>query len=93
MATARPCLTCQRPTRNGSRCPTCESQRQAKRNASRAHYKGEWQAISRAAREAQPWCSVCGATTDLTTDHITAASLADGVMVLCRKHNSSKGAR
>lgn len=48
------------------------------------------------ARLAQPFCAECGTagTPDnpLTVDHVMPRSLAAGVRVLCRRHNSSKGA-
>lgn len=55
-----------------TRCPRHEAVWQARRNADparRARYGGSWNAESRAVRKAQPWCSSCGATTDLTVDH------------------------
>ena len=55
--------------------------------------------LSAAAIQAQPWCSACGATTDLTADHLdplskggVAVTLAD-VRVLCRSCNSRRGNR
>ena len=52
-----------------------------------------WRRLSRAAREAQPWCSFCGSTFDLTLDHVVAGKGAGGYLVLCRSCNSSKGTR
>lgn len=90
---ARPCLGCSKPTRNGSRCHTCEQARQRTRNANRQHYKGNWQKLSREARQAQPWCTYCGATTDLTLDHVTPRSTVDGLVVACRSCNARKSNR
>jgi excisionase family DNA binding protein len=60
-------------------------------------YGASWQRLSKLAR--QPWCTVCGSTTDLVADHIDPATrgrrpltLAD-VQVLCRRCNGSKGSR
>jgi len=52
-----------------------------------------WKRLSRAARKAQPWCSFCGSTFDLTLDHVVAGKGAGGYLVLCRSCNSSKGNR
>ena len=65
-------------TRNG-RCDDCRRRQQNARNSrpARAIYSGDWPAISRAAREAQPWCGKCYTDRDLTLDH-------GGAGVLCR---------
>lgn len=83
--TLRPCLDCGKPTpmRPGIyRCPTHEATRQQTRNLVRTQYRGPWRTLSRAARAAQPWCTRCGTTTDLTLDHETGT-------VECRPCNSS----
>ena len=83
MRPQRPCLTCGTLTRNpGSRCRPCEQAHQRTRNQTRTQYTGTWQATSRRARKAQPWCSICGATSDLTLDH-------EHGQVECRSCNSS----
>lgn len=87
------CLGCNKLTRN-SRCAECQATQdraRESRRGKREHYDAEWRRISKAAIAAQPWCSICGSTEDLTTDHIKARSLEAGVRVLCRSHNSSKG--
>jgi hypothetical protein len=43
-------------------------------------------------------CKVCGSTRDLTVDHVIPLSRGgenslENMQILCRKHNSSKGAR
>jgi len=93
----RPCLTdgCTDLT-HGTYCAT---HTQAKRKTSDARrgtrpwYAGAWQKLAKEAIQKQPWCTYCGATTDLTVDHVTPRSLVDGVQVLCRSCNSSKGRR
>lgn len=65
---ARPCLDCGRLA-TATRCVFCEAKRQRQRNASRPQYAGAWDRVSRQARRAQPWCSVCGATEKLSLDH------------------------
>jgi hypothetical protein len=93
----RPCLTCGQPTASGSRCPTCEADRQRRRNARRPQYRGNWPKVSRAAIvahvAAHGWvCPGYGvsahASTDLTADHQHDHSVA----VLCRSCNGRRGA-
>jgi 5-methylcytosine-specific restriction protein A len=88
MALARRCLRCQRRTRNGSRCERCST-------TTARGYGAEHQRRARAAIAAQPWCSNCGATTDLTADHITPIAVGGDPLgplrVLCRRCNSSRG--
>ena len=68
-------------------------------HAQRLRSTTAWQAASAATIARQPWCSICGATTDLTADHITPLSAGGhpyhpaNLRTLCRRHNSSKGAR
>lgn len=84
----RPCLACGRLS-DRSYCPSHRIERKAVRNADRP--------IARAVVAASPVCARCGATEDLTADHVVA--LARGGSnhglrrVLCRSCNSSKGAR
>jgi hypothetical protein len=75
-----PCLDCHRLSPS-HRCPTCQKDRDRRRNARRLQYKGTWEVTSRKARKAQPWCTRCGATTDLTLDHESGT-------VECRSCNS-----
>lgn len=86
-------------TTNATRCPACEAKHQAGRNASRPHYGGAWQRISKRAIAAEPWCHTTPTcphpdagtpANPLTCDHIKARSLSAGVTVLCRRCNSSK---
>lgn len=82
--TLRHCLDCQILTRSTtSRCGPCQRNREKTRNAARKDlYGGTWYATSRRARKNQPWCSVCGAETQLTLDH-------ERWQVECRSCNSS----
>ena len=66
----------------GPRCPAHEAMHQRVRNQRRTQYAGAWYAISRRARKAQPWCTICGTTTDLTLDH-------EHGQVECKSCNSS----
>lgn len=64
------CLECDaRHSEPGPRCRPHELAYQRVRNASRPQYAGTWRATSKAARKAQPWCSVCGTPYRLTLDH------------------------
>lgn len=94
------CPTCRRVT-DTSPCRECKRAANRRRGApSTRGYGPEWAALSRRARRLQPWCAACGATDDLTVDHLVPLAqtgtavrptLAD-VQVLCRSCNSSKGA-
>lgn len=98
--TARPCITCGVPTPMGTHCPGCTPARTHTLSASRRGYGAAWQRLSKRARRAQPFCSDCGGTADLTTDHSTQAwhryaaglpvRLAD-VAVVCRSCNGKRG--
>lgn len=86
----RPCLTCGTPSPAGGGCP-----RHPRPGATARGYTSQWQRTSRAAIAAHPWCTHCGATHDLTTDHITpkrhgGTDHADNLQVLCRRCNSAK---
>ena len=102
--TLRPCLTCGEPT-EGSRCDECapahaRTHRTVKRSARDRGYDAAWDALSKRARRLQPFCSDCGTTEDLTTDHSPAAwqRRAEGppirlrdVDVVCRSDNARRG--
>jgi 5-methylcytosine-specific restriction protein A len=96
MMLPRPCVDCGVVVR-ATRCLTCARVLDRKRPSRLDRgYDAEWRKLSKAARAAQPWCSICKSTKDLTADHIQA--LADGglsvwsnIQVLCRKCNSRKG--
>ena len=92
----RPCVVCGELTRE-ARC----SLHTTKASSAARGYDAAWFRLSARARRAQPFCSVCGATEDLTCDHSPEAwkrkerglaiRLCD-VDVLCRSCNSRKGA-
>ena len=86
---ARPCLTCGQLTRGSSRCATC------RQTTAGRGYGSAWQQRSRALIARMPWCLWCGATRDLTVDHIVPLSQggsneSDNLRVLCRKCNSRR---
>lgn len=84
----------------GSYCADCERRRQAQRNAQpkRKAYKAK----AYTAVPLDGTCACCGATEDLTRDHVVPL-VFDGVgyarhggarvVIMCRGCNSSKGAR
>ena len=92
----KPCLTCGVPSEE-SWCPA----HKPLRKRPNGRYSYAWRKASREARQAQPFCSVAGCnSSDLTADHVIpmargGAKVPDAslIVVLCRKHNSSKGAR
>jgi hypothetical protein len=80
----RPCLEpgCPRLTR-GTRCQLHTRSHDLVRQARRGdRYLGDWPAISKAQREAIPYCENCGSTEDLTADHYRG-----GTRTLCRSCN------
>ena len=79
--TLRPCLECGRPSAE-SRCPECApvKKREQARGApdfkappAARGYDEVWRKLSTRARRMQPFCSECGATTDLQCDHSAEA--------------------
>lgn len=70
MTRPRPCIECGLISRNGTRCVGCYRAYHRRRNHARVSlYGGTHQATSKAARKAQPWCSVCGSGQRLSWDH------------------------
>ena len=92
------CLDCGQPS-DGPRC--AEHTTDPKASAADRGYDAAWQRLSRRARKLQPFCTVCGTTDDLQTDHTPeawarkaagkAVRLCD-VDVLCGHHNRQAGA-
>lgn len=98
-----PCLDCRALSRNGSRCTRCQAVADAQRDqqrgsASSRGYGARWRSLARAAMAAHPYCAGCGATSDLTVDHVVPIARGgtptpENLQVLCRSCNSAKGAR
>ncbi len=86
MTVLRACLDCGAPSPN-TRCALHAQARQRIRTANRQ--------TARDVIAAQPWCSDCGSTRDLTADHVRPLALggsnAGAQRVLCRRCNSSRG--
>lgn len=95
----KPCIICGTPS-DGPRCDDHRIRRDPK-PADHVHANlGRWKALSAKARRLQGWCTWCGATTDLTTDHIIPFSICpalahciDNCQVLCRTCNGKRGNR
>ena len=94
----RPCISCNTLIPSGSRCEDCRllKVRQRERHRPSRHVRGygnEWARTSKALREAQPWCSNCGSTANLSVDHVKPGSMEHGLRVLCRRCHARIGAR
>lgn len=97
--TLRPCVVCGEPT-GSTRCSAHTVSRR-KTNASARGYDTAWRKLSERARRLQPFCTDCGSTEDLQTDHSPQAwqrkaeghaiRLAD-VEVVCGPCNRTRGA-
>jgi 5-methylcytosine-specific restriction endonuclease McrA len=99
----KPCLACGEPS-EGSRCDEHraeqENARESRRNVEHPAYgnRTRWKNASRRARAAQPWCLDCGATSNLSVDHIIPfrerpdlAYAQDNLAIRCRPCNARKG--
>lgn len=99
MKLPRPCVDCGTIVR-AARCAQCQriKERQRPSRLDRG-YDYRWRKLSKQLREMHPFCKQCGATKDLTVDHIVP--LVDlhpelryeisNLQVLCRRCNSTKG--
>ena len=93
MPRTRTCIDCG-TLAQATRCTDCRRQADRAKKAKRPDlHTAAWRQVRTAAIAAQPWCSDCGTTTDLTLDHVEPRSTVAGVQVLCRPCNSRKGAR
>jgi 5-methylcytosine-specific restriction protein A len=101
---ARPCLDCQRPTRNGSRCPEHAAEREQRRDrrrgtAAQRGYGAAWQRVSRQILERDGYvCQLCGRPGATTADHVISKANggSDDPSNLVAAHrlcNSRKGSR
>jgi 5-methylcytosine-specific restriction endonuclease McrA len=98
----RPCIVCGTPVvgpgRGGARCGRHVLARI--QLGPRAYDQKAWRRASKQARIEQPFCSSCGATGDLTADHVVPIAKGGDhvpdpamIVVLCRRCNGRKGAR
>ena len=77
-------------------CRICSRLRSRRRKTTNQRgYTYQWRKAVAAAIAAHPFCRYCGATDDLTGDHVVPVSrggtTADGIIVACRSCNSSRG--
>jgi 5-methylcytosine-specific restriction protein A len=89
----KPCIVCG-VLSGDSRC----AEHRRKRNTTARGYGSGWQRKSRKIIAAHPWCAWCGASSDLTVDHIVALSRGgssedSNLMVLCRPCHGTKTAK
>lgn len=96
--TLRPCLTCGEPS-PATRCP--EHTVVTTSPPEQRGYDRRWRNLSRRARAAQPFCTDCGATTDLQADHSPTAWARraagkvirlEDIAVVCAPCNLKRGA-
>jgi len=95
MTFQRPCLDCGLLTTSGDRCDKHRKEAAARWKAKRGpspYLDPAWRRLSAKARKEQPWCTLCGATEDLTADHIVPLSKGGALLVpthalriLCRR--------
>lgn len=80
----RPCLDCGALT-NETRCANCKRKWNVERRPTTKQrgYGAEWARYAKSRIAQEPWCVVCGATSDLTLDHANNA-------VMCRSCNSGR---
>jgi 5-methylcytosine-specific restriction protein A len=86
------------PGGDSGRCPDCHAEYQRRQPTTAQKGLGSrWQRIARQQVLDYPFCAYCGATEDLTCDHVRPRALggtADhGLRTLCRTCNSRKGAK
>lgn len=98
--TAKPCIECGTPS-SGSRCADCRPTRSQQLPRSHVAYanNGRWKRLSQRLRKQQPWCTWCGITTRLQTDHVIPESVAaelsyceENLRVLCATCNNQRQA-
>jgi len=97
--TLKPCVQCGEPS-TGNRCPQ-HRPKDTKPSRQARGYDSAWDRLSQRARRLQPFCTDCGATENLQTDHTPQAwarydagktiRLQD-VRVLCGPCNRAAGA-
>lgn len=92
----KPCVVCGVLVKDSARCAKCAKEyNRGRLSAAQRGYDAKWRKLSKWLREAQPWCSWCGTTADLTVDHIVPLVLGgtnelDNLRVLCRSCNSAR---
>lgn len=84
-----------------ARCTSCRPPDHEGKSSTQRGYDSAWQRLSRRARRAQPFCTDCGTTKDLSVDHTPQAwerheagleIRLEDVAVVCVTHNNRRGA-
>ena len=92
----KPCLDCGVNYTKQIRCDECQRNYEAKRGGStKRGYSYRWQQLRDAHLRRNPVCVNCGASDDLTVDHIVplargGKSSPSNLQTLCRSCNSAK---
>jgi 5-methylcytosine-specific restriction enzyme A len=92
------------PYRNSrGRCRDClreyeRAKRQRRGSTAQRGYDRAWQELRKVQLARQPYCAECGATDDLTVDHVLPLARAgrselSNLQTLCRRCNGSKSGR
>src|SRR5690606_15527647 len=92
----KPCLVCGELSKE-SRCSEHRITRTSREGHAAYKNNARWKNLSKKLRKLQPWCSECGATDDLTCDHIIPVKersdltyATENIQILCRSCNGSK---
>lgn len=98
----RVCIECGQVD-EGTRCAECQVERdrrigEQRGGATARGYTRAWEKRAAQVKRQHPTCAKCGATEDLTVDHIVSKARGgsdepDNLRTLCRRHNSAKGGR
>ena len=84
-----------------ARCTTCRPPDHEGKSSTARGYDSAWRRLSRRARRLQPFCTDCGATTELSVDHTPQAwerhergleIRLEDVAVVCITCNNRRGA-
>jgi 5-methylcytosine-specific restriction enzyme A len=95
----RPCIECGALTSQGSRCPTHQSEMNARLDARRVgkreHYKGDYRRRAKSVRESAIACYWCGggftAANPVQADHVMPGDPASELVAACRRCNIARG--
>lgn len=92
----KPCIVCGEPS-GQSRCSAHRQDTRTNRTHIAWRNDTKWKKFSRKLRKMSPFCELCGATNDLTVDHIIPVSQrpelaykVENCRILCRSCNGTK---
>lgn len=93
----RPCIDCGVLTNGTTRCKKHRQVRDATRNATRVHYKGNYARRARQVRDTAVICHLCGlgskANDPWTADHLLPSNVDSMLVAAHRSCNSRRGAK